>query len=167
LSATVRDARPLDAAGIAAVHVEAWRAAYDGLLPAAMLAALSVSDGAARWSRALAAGEVVVVAEAEDGIVGFASVGASRDADAAGAGELNAIYLHPDRWSRGDGHLLHEAAVARLCDLGYDAASLWVLDGNERAIGFYERHGWQPDGTTKLDQRGDVALRERRFRRPL
>jgi hypothetical protein len=39
---TIRRARPTDAASIGAVHVEAWRSAYPGILPDDFLARLSV-----------------------------------------------------------------------------------------------------------------------------
>jgi hypothetical protein len=38
-----------------------------------------------------------------------------------------------------------------------------VLEGNQRAIGFYERHGWVADGRTKDDVRDGVTLVERRY----
>lgn len=37
-----------------------------------------------------------------------------------------------------------------------------MLDGNERAARFYERHGWIEDGGTKLDARPEMNLHERR-----
>ena len=36
------------------------------------------------------------------------------------------------------------AAVGQLA--GYGRIALWVLEGNERAIGFYERYGFCFDG---------------------
>lgn len=166
--ASIRAATVADAPAIAIVHVAAWQAAYEGQLPAEFLASLSVADRTAVWSQALRSGEIVLVADSEDGVTGFVSVGKSRDDDAvAGTAELNAIYLDPTRWSKGIGHQLHEAAIARLADDGYDAVTLWVLGGNTRAIGFYERHGWAADGATKVDDRGEVAFHERRFRRPV
>lgn len=56
----------------------------------------------------------------------------------------------------GVGHALCEAA------LGSAPAYLWVLDGNERAIRFYERQGFRFDGATKPD---DVGLERRMVRR--
>ncbi len=42
----IRPATPKDAQGIAWVHVETWRAAYAGLIPANVLAQLSVEQDA-------------------------------------------------------------------------------------------------------------------------
>lgn len=45
---------------------------------------------------------------------------------------------------------------------GFASAYLWVLDGNDRAARFYESHGWNEDGTVKLDERQTMTLRELR-----
>lgn len=77
--------------------------------------------------------------------------------------------MHPSaRVCRGLGTQLHSAAIERLRSLGFTSAMLWVLDGNEAAIGFYRRNGWAPDGTRRVDQgSGDVDLAELRLVRPL
>ncbi|WP_229856252.1 GNAT family N-acetyltransferase [Nocardioides flavus (ex Wang et al. 2016)] len=46
--------------------------------------------------------------------------------------------------------------------IGAADAYLWVLDGNERAISFYERQGFALDGATKPE---DVGLERRMVRR--
>ena len=145
-----------------------WRVGYEGLLPAGYLAGLSVERRAERWRTILAdpaARGATLVAELDSAIVGFASVGPSRDDDAApGAGELWCIYVDPGRWGAGVGHALQATALQRLRDAEMTTASLWVLDGNQRATRFYERHGWVADGATKTDWRDDVRLDERRYR---
>jgi hypothetical protein len=56
--------------------------------------------------------------------------------------------------------------VTRLGGLGYTTATLWVLDGNDRAIDFYRRAGWSADGVTRTDVGpGGAALVELRMRR--
>ncbi len=40
---------------------------------------------------------------------------------------------------------------ARRRDAGFEHAHLWVLEGNDRAAAFYERHGWCEDGVAKDD----------------
>lgn len=165
----VRAAVPEDAAGIASVHVAGWQVGYQGLLPGTLLSRLSVEERTARWHVTLtepSQGAVRTVLAEEDGsVVGFASVGPSRDEDAGNAtGELWAIYVHPDHWGSGAGHALHQSAMQLLRDAGRTAATLWVLAGNERAALFYARHGWTPDGATKTDWRDDVRLDEVRYR---
>lgn len=165
---SIRPATTADATAIATVHVAAWQTAYDRLLPADFLAAQSVERRAALWTQLLNTTGGVLVAEIDDEIVGFTNVGECRDEDALDSdGELYAIYLAPTRWSTGVGHALHEAGMDALAADGYTRASLWVLDGNERAITFYKRHGWQADGATKDDVRDGAVLRECRMRRSL
>jgi ribosomal protein S18 acetylase RimI-like enzyme len=77
-------------------------------------------------------------------VVGFASCGESRDA--AGEGELYAIYALPKAWGSGTGPTLMTAALTALRANGFGTASLWVLEDNPRARRFYEREGWTQAG---------------------
>src|SRR5579884_31924 len=103
---------------------------------------------------------------ADDGgvVVGFASVGPSRDEP--GVGELYAIYVDPGRWSTGAGLALLRRAEKQLAS-EYDEATLWVLDDNPRARAFYERAGWAPDGGRKAETRWGVRAPEVRYRKAL
>ena len=78
----VRRATVDDAAGIARVHVAAWREAYAGRMPADFLASLDVERRARGWATILSAGESdAFVAERNGEIVGWATAGAGRDDD--------------------------------------------------------------------------------------
>lgn len=165
----MRAAALSDAASIARVHVAAWQSGYEGLLPSSYLGELSVAQRTARWKQILAVpsdnAAHTLVAERTGAVVGFASVGSSRDDDAdTSTGELWAIYVHPDHWGTGAGHALHQRAIQALLHAGCAVATLWVLAGNERAARFYARHGWAPDGASKTDWRDDVRLDELRYR---
>ena len=67
----------------------------------------------------------------------------------------------------GAGYHLVSTATRALRDSGFTNAFLWVLDGNDRAISFYERNGWHDSGATKIDDFDGDELRERRFERAL
>src|SRR5215213_9906521 len=89
---TIRAATVDDAEAIAEVNVASWRWAYDGLLPASVLDALSVEGRAADW-RTMITSQVcdVSVATGGDGrVVGFVNIGTTRDDDvpAPTSGEL-------------------------------------------------------------------------------
>ena len=56
----------------------------------------------------------------------------------------------------------HAAVEQALRSDGHETAYLWVLEGNERAARFYERHGWASDGARKVDTRPGLVLHERR-----
>lgn len=147
----VRLARPEDAAAIARVQVESWHAAYRGLISERRLASFTVPVRTMAWQRNLAVrGDVrTTVFEAEEKIVGFASIGRSRDLE--GWGEIWAIYVAPDWWGRGVGSALFADAMAELAARGLSRVMLWVLDGNERALQFYQGNGFVLDGTRKSD----------------
>lgn len=162
----LRHATPADVQDIAHVRVAGWRTAYAGLVPQAMLDALDpVSEAVrrrARWAEQHRHPHALeLVAEVAGAVVGWAVAGDSREAERAGEGELYGLYVVPEHWSTGVGHRLVLAVEDHLRSCGYAVAHLWVLDGNERAAGFYERHGWQEDGRTQLDRRGAHVLVER------
>ena len=157
----VRRAVAADAEAVARVHVAAWQSGYRGLLPDDLLASLSVRQRTEQWHGRLAGAQDATTWVAGEPVLGFASVGPSRDDDApAGTGELYALYVHPAAWRTGVGSRLMTAAL----DVLGDAATLWVLEGNERARLFYARHGWRPDGARKQDSRGAAVLDEVRYR---
>ena len=151
------------------MHVETWRAAYAHALPHDALSSLSVAERARRWADRLAEAAprtAVLVAERAGDVVGFASVGPSRDADSDDdAGELYAVYVHPDVWRRGVGRRLLEEAAEAMRTAGFAQATLWVLGDNPRARQVYEAAGWAVDGSEKEDTvLGDVRVTEVRYR---
>ena len=167
----VRTATGADVEAIARVHVESWRSAYKDLLPDDYLAGLSAERRIDVWRRLVAdvaEDRGVLVLDDQDVVVGFSHYSPSRDEDAdLGTGEVTSIYLSASHWRRGGGSQLLEAAIGRLRDGGFRRATLWVLDGNERARAFYEAHGWARDTASKVDDRGTVELHEVRYVRDL
>ena len=67
----IRPATPEDALAIAAVHVDAWKAAYRGIVPDEFLDSLSIEQRSDAWRQILSEGspENVMVAQAADSIV--------------------------------------------------------------------------------------------------
>jgi GNAT superfamily N-acetyltransferase len=120
-------------------------------------------DGLAREPRP---GSATFVAELDGRVVGFASVGRSRDEGAENEGELYAIYLHPSCWGRGIGRALLERAEESMRSSGFERALLWVLEGNERGERFYRAAGWTPDGR-KQDEFQGASVVEVRYRKAL
>lgn len=178
---TIRWAGLDDAAGVAEVHVAAWRAAYRGLLADDVLDGLDVSRRTKSWSQWLAASHAgeptdnsspvshrLLVAETDARIVGWAGFGAGREDGSAHLGELAGLYVHPRHWGRRVGHALLASVEQELLAARFEAAYLWVLRGNSRAIEFYERHGWHADGTAKTGAAGGASgLHELLHRRQL
>jgi len=167
----LRRARRSDARAVAEVHVLTWQEAYRDLLPATYLAALSVEARERYWADELAvlpAERRPWLAEADGEVVGFVHVGPSRDEGASpSTGEIYALYVRPECWDRGVGRNLLVHGERDPLSHGYDQATLWVLEGNERARRFYEAAGWQTDGATKTDYIGGQPISEVRYRRSL
>jgi GNAT superfamily N-acetyltransferase len=156
----IRPGTPADAEAVARVHVRTWQAAYAHVFPATRLAELSVARRAEQWRE-----RPPLVAVADGVVVGFVSVGASRDDDAVG--ELFAIYVGPEHWGTGVGRELIAAGEERLRELGHANAILWVLEDNPRARRFYERADWHHDGATRSVEIFDLEVREVRYRKEL
>lgn len=160
----VRHARLEDATSIARIHVETSRAAYRGLVPDEVLDTLSVKRREELWRHTLAtdAPRLVFVAQDDHALAGFcAALAPARGTEASERiAEIGAIYVSPRRWRTGVGRALIKAALAELRAEGWLSVQLWVLAGNEAAKQFYERLGFNADGTEKLDRRlGRTELR--------
>lgn len=168
----VRPATLDDAPAIADVHVASWRVTYRGVLSDEVLDGPELPVNRLRlWQRMLGpgapSGHAVLVAEkASTGVVAFVDVGPSRDTDvAASTGEVVAIYAAPADWGTGAGRELMTAGLAALRAAGSPVATLWVLDSNARARRFYERAGFAPDGTSKVETFAGATITEVRYRR--
>ena len=143
----VREAVLDDAAGIARVHLQAWRESYAHLLPASALAGLQQGPREAKWREIITtSGSNVWVACAGTDIVGWASAGAGRDDGAPRPRELNGLYVLASHYGSGAGQMLLDAA------LGDGGAYLWIAENNPRAFAFYRRNGFVPDGTMAMHE---------------
>ena len=142
-----------DAAAIARVHVQSWREAYAGRMPADFLASLDEARFARNWENILADGVTdAFVAERDGEVVGWATAGPGRDDDAPRPRELEGIYLLAAAHGSGAGQLLLDAAV------GDARAYLWVMDGNARAEAFYRRNRFARDGATTAHPVGPTSV---------
>ena len=144
---------------VARLQVISWQSAYAGIIPAGHLAAMSAAERAARHRGRLAAPgprAVDLLAERDGAAVGWASCGPTRDddLDPATTGEIRAMYADPAAWSTGVGAALMSACLEHLTDAGFRAVTLWVLEDNARARGFYERWGFRADGARQVAQLG-------------
>lgn len=89
---------------------------------------------------------VATATDAGGTVIGLATAGATRDADAPTAWELYSINVVAGQQGSGlADDLIHE--VARDLD-----TTVWVLTDNARAQAFYRRHGFRNEGATTLDE---------------
>jgi GNAT superfamily N-acetyltransferase len=152
-----------DAEALTDLHLDVWEEAYADLVPASLLAERRAgrAQRVERWRGIIASGssDTLLAWSTEGRLLGFVSTGGGRDSPDDGLPplELMALYVRAEVYGDGLGHALCEAAI------GSSPAYLWVLEGNERAITFYERQGFRFDGATKSE---DVGLERRMVRRP-
>ena len=174
---TIRPATPYDAQAIARIRVQGWRFAYQGLISQDYLDSLSVAKDTERMrgylsqfpqnsppSRSASVQgsgygkkRSFMLAVRDDAVLGFCRFSAAPDkADCAeravpgGAmvGRLHSLYIDPSALGQGIGHTLMNHALSTFAAWGCERANLWVLEGNSRAISFYERQGWRCTGAT-------------------
>lgn len=70
-----------------------------------------------------------------------------------GGDEVRRLYVEPVLQGQGIGAALLEYAIREL-----HVSRLWALEKNERAIAFYARHGFRPNGERKLEEGTDEYL---------
>jgi RimJ/RimL family protein N-acetyltransferase len=153
---TVRTATLADASDLAEIHVAAWRAAYADHMPAEFLADLSVRERTAMWQKTLSEPSPLTYAVSVNQAgepMAFCVYGPSRDRDAKDTdiGELIALNVHPSAWCQGHGQDLCRCVLDHAKSQRWPVVTLWVLRGNTRARGFYEKLGFEADGVEKLD----------------
>jgi demethylmenaquinone methyltransferase/2-methoxy-6-polyprenyl-1,4-benzoquinol methylase len=156
LAVSVRAATADDAPAVRAIAQEAWRETYRDLLRSETIEAFLAGPYALETVRSRIAEHDVLVAELDGDGVAYA--------DAVPEPErlfLAALYARPALRGRGAGSALLAAILERHPGLPIDA---YVLDGNRRGEGFYERRGFTPVETIEGDLFGE-SVRERRWRR--
>ncbi|MGD9484437.1 GNAT family N-acetyltransferase [Streptomyces sp. TRM70308] len=169
---TVRRARPEDAAALGALQARAWRAAYTGMLPPALLAGLHPRREAARWADHLARqpdGHRLWVVEERPStaVLGYCRTGPAdfgQDADlGADTAEVHGLYVDPARLGTGLGRRLFAHAVADLTARGHRPVCVYAYRPNTRALRFHRRAGFTADGTTRLDEADGTGVRKVRL----
>ncbi len=141
--------------GKAYVHWRCWHEAYPGLVSREYLDRFTL-EKCEQIAFAQTGG--VLIAKDGEQVVGFTGYG-DRGEEAPGVGEIFALYVLPEYYRTGLGRRLMEAGLARLRD--YPAVCLWVLKENARAIRFYEKCGFVPDGEEFFSPR--IAAAEMRM----
>ncbi|WP_199546202.1 GNAT family N-acetyltransferase [Streptomyces sp. N35] len=167
----IREMTEDDIDAVSEIRVLGWQFAFRGLMPQGHLDALNVEEDAAARRKFWAGrppGVVALVAERDGRIVGFSGFGPTRDDDqAAGASQVYAIYVHPEKIGTGAGRALMHATLDRCRAAGAPSVCLWVLTHNERARRFYERAGFVADGTSASYDVDGVPVPEVRYVRRL
>jgi RimJ/RimL family protein N-acetyltransferase len=152
----LRESVPEDAEAIAVVQVRSAMVGFADFRPPGALAALDPAERVPLWRQRLP-----LVAETDDGIVGFAHFGPN---DNEPVGEIYRFFVAPECWGKGVGQGLMARALEQLQAAGLQEAVLWVHAGNQRARRFYEAAGWRPDGAERDEEAFGRVVREFRHR---
>jgi len=131
--------------GKAYVLWRSWHDTYEGMVDEGFLSALTLEKCTESSFRRTSD---TLIALDGDKVTGFLGYGDFRGDDLPGAGEINAIYILSGYRGRGIGRLLMEEALRRLS--GRDRVAVMALKGNLKAIGFYEKLGFERDGTERV-----------------
>ena len=100
-------------------------------------------DTEARWRGRVSDVPLNIVAELQEAAAGMAS-GTAPNPD--GSVELISMWVAPFARGRGVGHALLNAVIEWAREQQASRVALGVLEGNERAVAFYHRHGFIPVG---------------------
>jgi GNAT superfamily N-acetyltransferase len=174
-TAAVRTATVGDAAEIARIQRETWRAAYAGLIGEHALAELDALDAEQQWAGAIEhPGTDVFVATEGAFAVGFCVAGVAPESevadangelpeDASATGLLASVLVEP-RWGRrGHAGRLLATAAESLRKQGCDRGITWVAQSDHASLAFFRRAGWNPDGTVRILDTGETTVREVRL----
>jgi ribosomal protein S18 acetylase RimI-like enzyme len=150
----IRRATLEDMPAVRALLVATWHDAYDPLIGAEKVTAITdVWHSVENLSRQLATPHgSFLVAETEGVLVGHAFANAQN----APLLLLTRLYVLPAFQRRGIGAALIEAALAR--HPGCDRVRLEVKAGNEKALAFYRRAGFQPVGERIVEAMNHIVM---------
>ncbi len=137
----IRRAKPADAEAVATAHDEAWRGAYQGIIPGAELEKLINRRGPDWWDSAIRKGSRIAIMVFGDHVAGYANYGRNRARSLFYDGEIYELYLRPEFQGLGFGRRLFSAARRDLLQTGLKSMVVWALSDNEGAVEFYRALG--------------------------
>src|SRR6516162_5902726 len=140
----IRRAKPYDAEAVADAHDDAWRTAYQGIIPGAELERLINRRGAAWWDSAIRKGSRIALLQFGEKVAGYANYGRNRARSLHYDGEIYELSLRPEFQGLGFGRRLFTAAKRDLAQSGIRSLVVWALSDNEPAVEFYRALGGRP-----------------------
>lgn len=161
----IRVAGPADAQAVGRIHVESWNVAYRGLVSDEAIARMDLATRTKFWAERIGVDEwPVFVLEERGTSVGFCQMVPSRDPDddPGRVGHITSLHVLPNLRGKGYGRALLEHALAEFARRGFPEVTLWVLEQNRGARGFYEKLGFRPDGGRRTGP--GTAVPEVRYR---
>jgi GNAT superfamily N-acetyltransferase len=160
----LRPATPGDAPGIADLHAVSWRSAYRGQFSDAFLGGDVLTDRMHVWTKRLQhphPHQEVTIAEIGGELIGFSCTYAN-DHPQWGT-LLDNLHVQPTLKGKGVGSALLSEVVQNCCRTPVSSLYLWVLDANQNARRFYERHGGRRVGEEPWSPPGGGSIRRLRY----
>src|SRR6187401_2444942 len=137
----IRRAKSGDAVDVAETHDEAWRTAYQGIIPGNELDKLITRRGPEWWDSAIRKGSRISLLQFGDKVAGYANYGRNRARSLFYDGEIYELYLCPEFQGLGFGRRLFTAARRDLAQSGLKSLVIWALTDNDPAVSFYKALG--------------------------
>ena len=137
-----RSMRLEDAPQVADIHTRAWQVAYRGIISQALLDEIEVLEREEMWREKLIPNSkrTNLVFEDDGQIKGWSAFGQS--GENMQFQELIGIYVDPNNFREGVGSELWKTTENLMLNQNPEYLTLWVLEANHRARGFYERMGF-------------------------
>jgi len=158
----IRRAKASDAAAVADTHDEAWRGAYQGVIPGVELEKLVTRRGADWWDSAIRKGSRIAILAFGDKVAGYANYGRNRARSLFYDGEIYELYLRPEYQGLGFGRRLFSSARRDLAQSGLKSLVIWALSDNDPAVEFYKALGGK--AVARASERvGDKSLEKVAF----
>lgn len=159
----IRWAQLEDIRDLSLVHSEAYRNAYQGIIPDKYLNQVTPKVREKYFYTALTQGEErIAIAIHDKKTVGCMILKACGDDDLQShSGEIAAIYLLQNYRDIGLGKTLLKWGIEKLKAFGCTTVAIWVLRENHKAIRFYEKQGFTRDGAERLISRGKELIQFR------
>lgn len=148
ISLQSRYAEICDAAALARVYSETWRATYQGIFPHDYLQHMIARRDASWWEKNLMRATTTppLVFEHDGDVRGYINFGQSRYGRTGFEGEIYELNIRPAYQGLGFGGALFDAARAALDEQALHGLVAWSLGVNERACAFLEHKGGKPVG---------------------
>jgi GNAT superfamily N-acetyltransferase len=150
-------------ADLARIHIQGWRDSGTGVVDPVYLNSLGSANEAEvteKWPNWLQDPQslVLLAHDAQGTAAGFVYCGRLRTPIPGQSpirpvysGEIYALYILPSYWRQGLGRKLVQEAAVGLAAQRHKSFCLWVLEGNRRAIAFYETLGGQRCGKKDIE----------------
>lgn len=156
----LRDATDADAALLARLHADSWRAAYRGIFRDQFLDHEADAERLAHWRERLSSADwrQILIAEDPDP-AGFCAA----YLDSAGRCDalIDNLHVRPNLRGRGLGPLLLGRMVERLIAAGHRSMFLWVFTDNAPALRFYQSLGCTLEDPAEIEVFGSVTREAR------